>query len=81
MQAISSLLENQNLSLEPYIQQLMPAIMTCIVRKQLGVRFCTQYVANAPTFTIIQESSVAWYIWSRIAESLYAKQLTTRCNA
>lgn len=38
MQAMSSLLCNPHLSMEPYIQQLMPAIMTCIVRKQLGVR-------------------------------------------
>lgn len=35
---MSSLLRNPHLSMEPYIQQLMPAIMTCIVRKQLGVR-------------------------------------------
>ena len=38
MQAMSSLLRNPHLSMEPYIQQLMPAIMTCIVRRQLGVR-------------------------------------------
>ncbi|KAK9844558.1 hypothetical protein WJX74_004035 [Apatococcus lobatus] len=36
LEAMSSLLRNPHLSMEPYIQQLMPAIMTCIVRKQLG---------------------------------------------
>ncbi|KAK9860428.1 hypothetical protein WJX84_008212 [Apatococcus fuscideae] len=36
LEAMSCLLRNPHLSLEPYIQQLMPGVLTCIVRKQLG---------------------------------------------
>ena len=44
---MSSLLRNPHFSMEPYIQQLMPAIMTCIVRKQLGVSFGAEDDASA----------------------------------
>jgi hypothetical protein len=42
--ASAALLANQHVDLTPYVQQLLPAVLTCLVAKRIGVRLC-----NAPT--------------------------------
>ncbi|GLT59504.1 hypothetical protein SLA2020_323180 [Shorea laevis] len=39
MRVISSLLQNQQIHIEPYLHQLMPSIITCLAAKRLGNRF------------------------------------------
>ncbi|KAL9236260.1 hypothetical protein vseg_010953 [Gypsophila vaccaria] len=36
MRVVRSLLQNQHIHLEPYLHQLMPSILTCLVAKRLG---------------------------------------------
>ena len=37
VQALQSLLANPHVQMEPYLHQLMPAVLTCLVGKKLGV--------------------------------------------
>ena len=37
MQALGSLVGNEAVQLEPYLHQIMPFILTCMVGKRLGV--------------------------------------------
>ena len=37
LQALQSLLANPHVQMEPYLHQLMPAVLTCLVGKKLGV--------------------------------------------
>lgn len=56
MRVVRSLLQNPNLHIEPYLHQLMPSIITCLVAKRLGQRladdhwelrdFCARLVAS-----------------------------------
>ncbi|RVW29955.1 Transcription initiation factor TFIID subunit 6 [Vitis vinifera] len=39
MRVARSLLQNQQIHIEPYLHQLMPSIITCLVAKRLGSRF------------------------------------------
>ncbi|KAA8527021.1 hypothetical protein F0562_008750 [Nyssa sinensis] len=39
MRLVWSLLQNPHLHIEPYLHQLMPSVMTCLVAKRLGNRF------------------------------------------
>ncbi|XP_071725690.1 transcription initiation factor TFIID subunit 6-like [Rutidosis leptorrhynchoides] len=39
MRLVRSLLENPHLHIEPYLHQLMPSVMTCLVSKNLGNKF------------------------------------------
>ncbi|KAL6314017.1 hypothetical protein AAG906_011751 [Vitis piasezkii] len=39
MRVARSLLQNQQIHIEPYLHQLMPSIFTCLVAKRLGSRF------------------------------------------
>ncbi|KAK9673835.1 hypothetical protein RND81_12G192800 [Saponaria officinalis] len=39
MRVVRSLLQNQHIHLQPYLHQLMPSILTCLVAKRLGSRF------------------------------------------
>ena len=36
MQVIRSLLQNEQISLDNYLQQVIPVVLTCIVAKELG---------------------------------------------
>ncbi|KAK7295715.1 hypothetical protein RJT34_18626 [Clitoria ternatea] len=38
MRVVSSLLQNPNIHIEPYLHQLMPSVVTCLVAKRLGSR-------------------------------------------
>lgn len=38
-QALRSLVSNEAVQLEPYLHQIMPFILTCMVGKHLGVSF------------------------------------------
>ena len=37
LQALQSLLANPHVQMEPYLHQLMPAVLTCLLGKKLGV--------------------------------------------
>ena len=37
LQALQSLLANSHVQMEPYLHQLMPAVLTCLVGKKLGL--------------------------------------------
>lgn len=39
MRVVQSLLQNSHIHIEPYLHQLMPSIITCVVAKRLGNRF------------------------------------------
>lgn len=39
MRLVWSLLQNPNIHIEPYLHQLMPSVVTCLVAKRLGNRF------------------------------------------
>uniref|UniRef100_A0A5B7CC85 Putative transcription initiation factor TFIID subunit 6 n=1 Tax=Davidia involucrata TaxID=16924 RepID=A0A5B7CC85_DAVIN len=39
MRLVWSLLQNPHLHIEPYLHQLMPSVMTCLVAKRLGSKF------------------------------------------
>lgn len=39
MRLVWSLLQNPHLHIEPYLHQLMPSIMTCVIAKRLGNKF------------------------------------------
>ncbi|MFQ6641954.1 hypothetical protein Gotur_016712, partial [Gossypium turneri] len=39
MRVARSLLQNEHLHIEPYLHQLMPSIITCLVAKRLGNKF------------------------------------------
>ncbi|EXB78675.1 Transcription initiation factor TFIID subunit 6 [Morus notabilis] len=39
MRVVWSLLQNPNIHIEPYLHQLMPSVVTCLVAKRLGNRF------------------------------------------
>ncbi|XP_058070769.1 transcription initiation factor TFIID subunit 6 [Magnolia sinica] len=39
MRVVRSLLQNQHIHIEPYLHQLMPSVITCLVAKRLGNRF------------------------------------------
>lgn len=38
VQALRSLVRNEGVQLQPYLHQLIPFILTCMVGKRLGVR-------------------------------------------
>ncbi|PKI32551.1 hypothetical protein CRG98_047049 [Punica granatum] len=38
MRVVRSLLQNSHINIEPYLHQLMPAVVTCVVTKRLGRR-------------------------------------------
>ena len=42
LQALQSLLANPHVQMEPYLHQLMPAVLTCLVGKKLGVSPMTE---------------------------------------
>ncbi|ONI13484.1 hypothetical protein PRUPE_4G224900 [Prunus persica] len=39
MRLVRSLLQNPHIHIEPYLQQLMPSVITCLVAKRLGNRY------------------------------------------
>ncbi|KAH9294357.1 hypothetical protein KI387_040439, partial [Taxus chinensis] len=39
MRVVRSLLNNSHIHIEPYLHQLMPSVITCLVAKRLGTRF------------------------------------------
>lgn len=43
MRIARSLLQNPYIHIEPYLHQLMPSIITCLVAKRLGNRFCDNH--------------------------------------
>ncbi|KAA8524778.1 hypothetical protein F0562_011201 [Nyssa sinensis] len=43
MRVVSSLLQNPHIHIEPYLHQLMPSIVTCLVAKRLGNRFADNH--------------------------------------
>jgi transcription initiation factor TFIID subunit 6 len=44
--ASAALLANERLNLTPYVQQLLPAVLTCLVAKRIGVRHYVLDVAD-----------------------------------
>uniref|UniRef100_A0A5B7BTL0 TATA box binding protein associated factor (TAF) histone-like fold domain-containing protein n=1 Tax=Davidia involucrata TaxID=16924 RepID=A0A5B7BTL0_DAVIN len=43
MRVVSSLLQNPHIHIEPYLHQLMPSVVTCLVAKRLGNRFADNH--------------------------------------
>lgn len=43
MRLVRSLMRNHHIQIEPYLHQLMPSILTCIVSKRLGNRFADDH--------------------------------------
>ncbi|XAR68150.1 hypothetical protein NMG60_11003185 [Bertholletia excelsa] len=43
MRLVGSLLQNPHIHIEPYLHQLMPSIVTCLVAKRLGNRFADNH--------------------------------------
>eukprot|EP00257_Ricinus_communis_P022399 XP_015582119.2 transcription initiation factor TFIID subunit 6 [Ricinus communis] len=44
MRVARSLLQNPHIHVEPYLHQLMPSIITCLVAKRSGNRFCDNHL-------------------------------------
>lgn len=38
LSATSALLRNESLALDPYLHQLLPALLSCVLAKSIGVR-------------------------------------------
>ncbi|KAB1219299.1 Transcription initiation factor TFIID subunit 6, partial [Morella rubra] len=43
MRIVQSLLQNPHIHIEPYLHQLMPSVVTCLVAKRLGNRFADNH--------------------------------------
>ncbi|XP_068636655.1 transcription initiation factor TFIID subunit 6-like isoform X2 [Aristolochia californica] len=43
MRVVRSLLQNKHIHIEPYLHQLMPSVITCLVAKRLGNRLCDNH--------------------------------------
>ncbi|XP_048435179.1 transcription initiation factor TFIID subunit 6 [Pyrus x bretschneideri] len=43
MRVVRSLLQNPHIHIEPYLHQLMPSVVTCLVAKRLGNRFADNH--------------------------------------
>ncbi|KAF8414184.1 hypothetical protein HHK36_002183 [Tetracentron sinense] len=43
MRVVRSLLQNSHIHIEPYLHQLMPSVITCLVAKRLGNRFADNH--------------------------------------
>ncbi|KAK7394210.1 hypothetical protein VNO78_14732 [Psophocarpus tetragonolobus] len=43
MRVVSSLLQNPHIHIEPYLHQLMPSVVTCLVAKRLGSRLADNH--------------------------------------
>ncbi|KAI4308426.1 hypothetical protein L6164_031503 [Bauhinia variegata] len=43
MRVVSSLLQNSHIHIEPYLHQLMPSVVTCLVAKRLGSRLADNH--------------------------------------
>ncbi|XP_024178328.1 transcription initiation factor TFIID subunit 6 isoform X3 [Rosa chinensis] len=43
MRVVHSLLQNAHIHIEPYLHQLMPSVVTCLVAKRLGNRFADNH--------------------------------------
>lgn len=43
MRVVSSLLQNPHIQIEPYLHQLMPSVVTCLVAKRLGTRLADNH--------------------------------------
>ncbi|XP_050247876.1 transcription initiation factor TFIID subunit 6 isoform X2 [Quercus robur] len=43
MRVVRSLLQNPHIHIEPYLHQLMPSVVTCLVAKRLGNRFADDH--------------------------------------
>ncbi|PSS14344.1 Transcription initiation factor TFIID subunit like [Actinidia chinensis var. chinensis] len=43
MRLVGSLLQNSHIHVEPYLHQLMPSVVTCLVAKRLGNRFADNH--------------------------------------
>ncbi|GMY09761.1 transcription initiation factor TFIID subunit 6 isoform X1 [Fagus crenata] len=43
MRVVRSLLQNPHIHIEPYLHQLMPSVVTCLVAKKLGNRFADDH--------------------------------------
>ncbi|RXH90059.1 hypothetical protein DVH24_032416 [Malus domestica] len=43
MRVVQSLLQNPHIHIEPYLHQLMPSVVTCLVAKRLGNRFADNH--------------------------------------
>ncbi|KAK9284593.1 hypothetical protein L1049_023769 [Liquidambar formosana] len=43
MRVVCSLLQNPHIHIEPYLHQLMPSVVTCLVAKRLGNRFADNH--------------------------------------
>ncbi|KAK2979011.1 hypothetical protein RJ640_013645 [Escallonia rubra] len=43
MRVVGSLLQNPHIRIEPYLHQLMPSVVTCLVAKRLGSRFADDH--------------------------------------
>ncbi|BBG99930.1 TATA BOX ASSOCIATED FACTOR II 59 [Prunus dulcis] len=43
MRVVRSLLQNPHMHIEPYLHQLMPSVVTCLVAKRLGNRFADNH--------------------------------------
>ncbi|KDP30842.1 hypothetical protein JCGZ_13785 [Jatropha curcas] len=43
MRVVRSLLQNPHIQIEPYLHQLMPSVVTCLVAKRLGNRFADNH--------------------------------------
>ncbi|XP_058210548.1 transcription initiation factor TFIID subunit 6 isoform X1 [Rhododendron vialii] len=43
MRLVGSLLQNPHIHIEPYLHQLMPSVVTCLVAKRLGNRFADNH--------------------------------------
>ncbi|XP_065876727.1 transcription initiation factor TFIID subunit 6 isoform X2 [Euphorbia lathyris] len=43
MRVVSSLLQNPHIHIDPYLHQLMPSVVTCLVAKRIGNRFADNH--------------------------------------
>ncbi|XP_075522986.1 LOW QUALITY PROTEIN: transcription initiation factor TFIID subunit 6-like [Primulina tabacum] len=57
MRLVWSLLRNQHIHIEPYLHQLMPSVMTCLVAKRLGNKFSDNHW-SLRNFTAILVASI-----------------------
>lgn len=76
MRVVQSLLQNSNIHIEPYLHQLMPSVITCLVSKRLGQRLSENhwelrnFTAELVAFICRRYGNVYHNLQSRVTKTL-----------
>lgn len=76
MRVVRSLLQNSNIHIEPYLHQLMPSVITCLVSKRLGRRLSENhwelrnFTAELVAFICRRYGHVYHNLQSRVTKTL-----------